>query len=70
MEENTSSSPMITREVWGVRMANDRRGSRRRVLVCGQQEHFEDKKFSSSEASICGPRCFEASRTIKVQVMK
>ena len=39
---------MISREVGGGRMAKDRRGSRRRVLVCEQQEHFEDVKFPSS----------------------
>ena len=49
-------------------MAKDRRGSRRRVLVC--EQHFEDIKFPSSGASICGLRCFEASTTIKVQIMK
>ena len=44
-------------------MAKDRRGSRRRVLLCEQQEHFKDIKFTSSGASICRLRCFEASMT-------
>ena len=70
MGENTSSSRMISREVGGVRMEKDRPGSRRRVLVCEQQGHFKDIKFPSPEASIGGPRCSEASTTIKVQIMK
>ena len=61
---------MISREVGGVKMKQDRPGSRRRVLVCEQQEHFEDLKFPSLEASVGGPRCSEASTTIKVQIMK